>query len=225
MVGREGKDHLGGTSHEVTARLLGLDSSKQSEQVHQHHTMSELGLVIEAVDLTTILGDSGERKDVVEIEVESGVDVVDEGLDILLGGLVERHDGEGGSAATMGLEDSLVLLNGLPAVARSGDDNVSATGEETLKNLNTDRSLANTGKESVLVLERGTRSSDLVQDVKVDASEVARILPLTGRLPLQVEERDLVGRQRGGQRSHLGAKELRRRATASGCRMGLATGL
>ena len=42
--------------------------------------------VIDPVDLAAILGESGEGDDVVEIDLESGVDVVDEGFNILLRG-------------------------------------------------------------------------------------------------------------------------------------------
>lgn len=70
----------------MAARLLALDGAEEAEDVGKHETMRELRLVIKAVDLTTVLGQSGERNDVVEIEVEGRVDVLDQSLDVLLGG-------------------------------------------------------------------------------------------------------------------------------------------
>jgi hypothetical protein len=46
--------------------------------------VGKLRLVIEAVNLATVLWKSGEGNDVVEIKVESRVDVLDESLDVLL---------------------------------------------------------------------------------------------------------------------------------------------
>lgn len=70
--------------------------------------MSELRLVVETVDLSAVLRDGGEGEDVVEVESEGGVNVVDESLNVLLGSLVERDDGEGRSSGTELLEDGLV---------------------------------------------------------------------------------------------------------------------
>lgn len=72
--------------------------------------MSELRLVVETVDLSAVLRDSGEGEDVVEVESEGGVNVVDESLNVLLGSLVEGDDGEGRSSGTKLLEDGLVTV-------------------------------------------------------------------------------------------------------------------
>lgn len=53
-------------------------------------------------------------------------------------------------------------------VARSGNDDLGSSGEETLDDLNTDRSLADTGHEGVLVLEGDSRGGDLLEDVEVE---------------------------------------------------------
>lgn len=46
--------------------------------------MSKLRLVVESVDLSSVLGDGGEGKDVVQVKSEGRVDVVDEIVDVLL---------------------------------------------------------------------------------------------------------------------------------------------
>lgn len=191
MIGRQGKDDLSRVGDEVTARLLGLDGAEKTEQVDQHDAVSEFRLVVETVNLTTVLWDGGERKDVVQVETEGGEDVVDESLDILLRALVERDDGEGGAARAEALEDPLVVLEGGTAVAGGGDDDAGTTGEETLQDLDTDRTLADTGEEGVLVLECRTGVGDFVENVEVHTCEIAGVLPQGTDLALHVEERDL----------------------------------
>ena len=55
----------------------------------KHHTVSKLRPIVEGISLTTILGNASERKDVVKIHAGVRVDAVDEGLNILVGDLVE----------------------------------------------------------------------------------------------------------------------------------------
>ena len=117
MVGRERKDNLGGVGNKMATELLVLDGTENAKEVDQHHTVGKLRPIVEAVDLTTVLGDASKWKDVVEIHTEVGVDVVDKGLDILFGGLVEGNDSESRTTAAKGLEDRLVVFNSLPAVA------------------------------------------------------------------------------------------------------------
>jgi hypothetical protein len=138
MIGREREDNLSWVCNEMATSLLVLDGTENAEEVDQHHTVSELRPIVEAVDLTTTLGDAGEWKDVVKIHAEVGVDVVNKGLDILFGGLVEGNDSKGRATAAKGLEDRLIVFNRLPAVARRGNDDVGTSREETLDNFDTD---------------------------------------------------------------------------------------
>jgi len=137
MVRGERKDNLSLAGNEMATSLLVLDGTENAKEVDQHHTMSKLRPIIETVDLTTVLGDA-QMKDVVEIHAEVRVDVVDEGLDILLGGLVEGNDSESRATTTKGLEDRLVVFNRLPAVARGGNDDAGTSRKETLDNFDTD---------------------------------------------------------------------------------------
>jgi len=162
MIRRERKDNLSGACNKMTTSLLVLDGTENAKEVDQHHTVSKLRPIVEAVDLTSVLRDASKWKDVVEIHAEVRVDVVDEGLDILFGGLVEWNDSESGATAAKGLEDRLVVFNRLPAVARGGNDDVGTSGEETLDNFDTDRTFTDTSKECVLVLEGSTRGGDFV---------------------------------------------------------------
>ena len=108
----------------------------------------------------------------------------------------------------------MVVLDRRPAVARSGDDDVSAAGEETLKNFDTNGALPDAGEQRVLVLEGSTGRSDLVKDVEVDASEVAAVLPVCTDLALEVQEGNpICGNRRDS--GDLGTKELRGRATTT----------
>jgi len=122
----------------MATSLLVLDGTENAKEVDQHHTMGKLRPIIETVDLTTVLGDASKWKDVVEIHAEVRVDVIDEGLDILLGGLVEGNDSESRSTTTKRLEDRLVVFNRLPAVARGGNNDAGTSRKETLDNFDTD---------------------------------------------------------------------------------------
>ena len=51
--------------------------------------------------------------------------------------------------------------------------------------------------QGILVLESRARSSDLVEDVEVDTSKVAAVLPVRADLALQVKEGDLISSDRG----------------------------
>ena len=108
---------MGRAGNKVATGLLVLDGTKDTKEIDQHHTVSKFRPIVEAVDLTTILGDASKWEDVVEIHAEVGVDVVDEGLDILFGGLVEGNNSKSRPATAEGLEDRLVVFNRLPAVA------------------------------------------------------------------------------------------------------------
>ena len=98
----------------MVTNLLVLDSTENAKEVNQHHTVSKLRSIIETVHLTTVLGDAIKWKDVVKIHTKVGIDVVDEGLDILFGGRVEGNDSE--SRATTA-KDRLAVFNRLPATA------------------------------------------------------------------------------------------------------------
>ena len=84
MVRRQGQDDLGGSGDKVSGGLLDLDGTEQSEQVGQHESVGKLRLVVDAVDLSAVLGQSSEGDDVVKVDLEGGVDVVDQGLGVLL---------------------------------------------------------------------------------------------------------------------------------------------
>ena len=94
MIGGERKDNLSRGGNELATGLLVLDGTKNVKEADRHHTVSKLRPIIKAVDLMTVLGDASKWKDVVEIHAEVGIDIVDEGLDILLGDLVEGNDNE-----------------------------------------------------------------------------------------------------------------------------------
>ena len=117
MIGREREDNLSWACNKMVTSLLVLDSTKNAKEVDQHHMVSELRPIIEAIDLMTILRDAGKWKDVVEIHAKVGVDVVNKGLNILFGGLVEGNDSKGRATAAKGLEDRLIVFNCLLAVA------------------------------------------------------------------------------------------------------------
>ena len=63
MVGGEGRGDSRWTCNEIAVGFLGLDGAQDSEEIHQHGTMREFGLVAEAVDFTTIPRDSGEGEE------------------------------------------------------------------------------------------------------------------------------------------------------------------
>lgn len=114
VVRRQREDDLGRARDELERGLLRLDGAEQAEQVREHDAVRELRAVVKAVDLAAVLGQRGERQDVVEVHAESlllVVDVVDERLDVLLRALVEGHDGEARALASALLEDALVVLD------------------------------------------------------------------------------------------------------------------
>jgi hypothetical protein len=140
--------------------------------------MRKLRSIVEAVDFATVFGNASERDDVVKIHTKVCVDVVNESFNILLRGLVERNDGESRTTTTERLEDALIVFDRLAAVARSRDDDVSTARQETLDDLNTDGAFANTSQQSILVLKRGTRGGDFVENVEINTSQIAAVFPV-----------------------------------------------
>ena len=61
VIGREGEDYLSRASDKVSAGLLVLDCTHETENVDQHDSVSELGLVIQTIDFASILRESGKR--------------------------------------------------------------------------------------------------------------------------------------------------------------------
>jgi hypothetical protein len=78
----------------------------------------------------------------------------------------------------------------------------------TFQDLYADGAFPNPSQESVLVLECGAGSSDLVKDIQVDTGQVITVLPIRADFAFQMEERNFVSRDRGNT-GNLGAKELR----------------
>ena len=69
-LGRERKDDLSGASDKVAAGLLVLDRARETENIDQHYSVSKLGLIIQTVDLTSVLGESSERQNVIQVHTE-----------------------------------------------------------------------------------------------------------------------------------------------------------
>jgi hypothetical protein len=63
-------------SDEVVAGFLHLDGTKKVKEIHKYDAMGEFRLVINTIDLTTILWDGSECKDIIEIGIKGGVNVV-----------------------------------------------------------------------------------------------------------------------------------------------------
>ena len=95
-----------------------------------------------------------------------------------------------------------------PRVTRSGDNDSSSSSEETLDDLDTDRTFTDTSHESVLAFEGDSGSSNLLEDVEVERSELARVRPAVSDLPLEVEKKNLVFGERGRLRNSGRTKEF-----------------
>lgn len=145
----------------MSESLFGFDRSEKTQQVDKHDTMGELRLVVETVDFSAVLRNSSKRKDVVEIQIQSSVDVVDERFNVLTRTLVEWNDNQGRSAAPKLLVNGLVVFDRCAAIPRGCNDDVCTAREETFQNFDADRALTDTRQESVFVLERGPRRCDL----------------------------------------------------------------
>ena len=63
----------------------------------------------------------------------------------------------------------------------------------TTSHLDTDRAFSDASKEHVLVLEGHTGGGDFVENVEVDTSQIAAILPVCANPALQILQRDLIG--------------------------------
>lgn len=177
VVGRQGQNDLSRSGDEVSVRLLGLDSSHESEHVDQHQSMRQFRSVIDTIDFSAIFGQSGERNDVVEIDGQSRVDVLYQGFNILLGSTVEGYNHELGTLGTELVEDVLVVVDRFPRVSRGGNDDGCTTSQQTLQDFNTDTAFADTGHQGSLFGESGTSSSDFGQDVKVDVGKLLAVCP------------------------------------------------
>ncbi|KAI6759685.1 hypothetical protein HG530_010365 [Fusarium avenaceum] len=156
VVGREGQNNLSGSGLEAALSLLGLDASKETDKVGKHDTVGQLGLGVDAIDLTAVLGDSSERNDEVKIPAETLlgiVDVLDKCLDILLATLVEGDDNNLGATRSVAGVHSLVVLSDLTREAAGSHNDLGTTANKTLQNLGTDRTSTSTSHENMLVLE------------------------------------------------------------------------
>ena len=60
MVRGERQDDLSRTGDDLATSLLVLDGTEQTEKVDEHDAVRKLGLVVQAIDLTPVLRDSGE---------------------------------------------------------------------------------------------------------------------------------------------------------------------
>ena len=161
--------------------------TEQAKQIDKHDAVCKFRLVVEAIDYAPIFGNHGEGKNIVQIEVEGGVDVINQGIDILFRALVERNGSERRASTTMRLENALVIFDRFAAVARGGDDDMGATREETFDNFNSNRALSNTGEKGILVFEGSAGHRNFVEDIKIDTREVTRIFPCTSRLALEMK--------------------------------------
>ena len=65
------------------------------------------------------------------------------------------------------------------------------------ENFNANRTLSNTSEQGILVLERGTGSGNLVEDVEIDSCEITTILPPCPEPAFEMKKRNLVLRDRG----------------------------
>lgn len=74
---------MGRARDKVPSSLFDLDGTEQTEEIGQHESMSKFGLVVNVVDLAAVLGECGKGDDVVEVDVEGGIDVVDQGFYVL----------------------------------------------------------------------------------------------------------------------------------------------
>jgi len=170
---------------------LGLDASEETNKVGKHDTMSKLRLGINAVNLATVLGDSSERNDEVKIPAKTLlgiVDVLDKGLNILLATLIEGNNDNLGAARAIAGVHGLVVLGDLAGKAAGGDNDLSATADETLKDLGTDGTGTSTSHENVLVLESDTRLSSILKAVEVHAGKLLAVVPAMETLLLEVKE-------------------------------------
>ena len=68
----------------LTARLLGLDHTKETQKVHKHDTVRE----IETIDLATVLRNSSGGDNIVEIKPQRRVNIANKCLHTLLGTLI-----------------------------------------------------------------------------------------------------------------------------------------
>ena len=191
VVRRQRQDNLSRASLESVLCLVSLDGSKHTEKVGKHNAVSQLRLAVDVVNLATVLWDGSEWDNVVKIPSKTllvVVDVVDKSIDILLTALVERHNNELRATSAEAGVHALVVLCDLTRVARSCDDHLRATADETLQDLGTNGASASAGHKDVLVLEGNTSPCSLLQAVKVDAGQLLAILPAVLLLALQMQE-------------------------------------
>lgn len=114
------------------------------------------------------------------------------------------------------LEDALVVLNCLATVTRGRNEDMGATGEESLDDCDSNQTFNNTSEKGILVFEGGAQHRDLVENVEIDGGEIARVFPSPSRLAREKEQGNLiVGQCRGY--DHLWAQDLRRGAVSVGC--------
>lgn len=167
VVGRKREDDLGGSGDELTSGFFLFDGTEETEEVGKHESVGELRFVVNRVDLTTVLGKSGEGNNVVQVDLEGGVDVVDKSLDILTRSTVEGNDNKLGALGTNLVENVLVVVDGGARVSRGSHDTGTATGEKTLEDFDTDGTFTDTGEKGGLLGKSDTGGGDLSKNIKI----------------------------------------------------------
>ncbi|TFA99245.1 hypothetical protein CCMA1212_009011 [Trichoderma ghanense] len=181
VVGGQRENDLSGTGLETALSLLRLDAAEHADEVGEHDAVSQLRLGVDVVNLSAILGNGGEGDDVVEIPAKAVlgvVDVVDEGLHVLLASLVEGHHDDLRAARTEAAVHGLVVLGDLSRESTGGDDDLGTSADEALQNLGTNGAGTGTRHQDVLVLERDTVLGSLLKAVEVDGPLEARLSAL-----------------------------------------------
>jgi hypothetical protein len=191
VVGRKRQDDLSRSGLEATLGLLSLDTSKKTDKVGEHDTVSKLGFGVNVINLTAVLGNGSERNNEVKIPAKTllgVVDVLDQSLNILLATLVEGNNDDLRATGTVAGVHGLVVLGNLTREAAGGNDNLGTTADEALKDLSTNGTSTSTSHENVLVLECDTRLGSILQAVEVHASELLAVVPAVETLLLEVKE-------------------------------------
>jgi hypothetical protein len=85
---------------------------------------------------------------------------------------------------------------------------VGPSRKQTFENLDTDGAFADTSQEDVLVFKGGAGCGKLVQNIEVDASQVAAVFPASTHFALQVQEGNFISGDRCNARN-LGTQKLR----------------
>ena len=80
MIGGQQENNFSWASDEITGLLF--YGTEQANQIDKHDAVCKFQLVVETINFAPIFGNGGKGNNIVQVEVEGGVDVINQGINM-----------------------------------------------------------------------------------------------------------------------------------------------